>query len=700
MSGFSGINQFGSLTVNGQKIKFEDFDRDHNGKISQDEYESVMKDMQLDTVELSTVDRNGDKEVSEDEFALWEQKIAMQDAVNNMAAAISKDFAGKTEYLTNITNALRDYIDDFANNYKGEDISKMAEDFKAALPTKYAELKASVLASDPDTVKSNVLDEIYTQLTTGENLPASTAKRIAKELEVEANKFLKTYNGNNLAADLKTHLNTYMSKSDAEKLNSAAAQFKANSNTFGAMIDNGAELKQLKEYAKDFLTAALDAGVTIKLNGTTIKTTNAITTVLAKFTDGDELKAAIEDVIAGLDTQTLKETIVLDEQTKAIEAENKKFTDIKGSEYAINASLIDYSGIEGYFDGGECMSRSKASTYELTKRLRNQMSSQLEPLKSQMKEQIKEMLAAKGVPFEKVEQIFENVYSQSFDQTFDTEGMVSTKHQTAFHRGWAKTNTKEFVDQFITNFNTNIAAAINQVNASDKDFDVIDMDMSVLGTDENGNKIDTVGNDDILQSYRNGTVLRTRKHGAEYYVKIAEQVIDGLKAQMMAKARNMCKANGVEFDLSKFNAMFNNAKSLAVNAAVSGVNADGTRQGGVAAGTGGAVVGAGTALGAGALTVAGSVGSLTATGLGTTVTVVSSSSATLFGSAAAASAVPVAGWAVAAVGATVATIALFSGHHSESYLDTRALIDGFTQQFSASFSQWVDAEKAEAKNKK
>lgn len=696
MNGFSGINQFGNLTVNGQKIRFEDFDKDKDGKISQEEYDSVMKEINLDTVELSTVDKNGDKEVSEDEFALWEQKTQMQDAVNNMAAAISRDFAGKTQYLTNITNALRDYIDDFANNYKGEDISKMAEDFKAALPTKYAELKASVLSNDPDTVKSNVLDEIYTQLTTGENLPADTAKRIAKELEAEANKFLKAYNGSNLEADLKTHLNTYMSKSDAEKLNGAAAQFKANSNTFGAMIDNGAELKQLKEYAKDFLTAALDAGVTIKLNGTTIKTTNAITTVLAKFTDGDELKAAIEDVIAGLDTQTLKETIVLDEQTKAIEAENKKFTDIKGSEYAINASLIDYSGIEGYFDGVDCRARSKASTGELKKRLRNEMSSRLEALKPQMKEQIKEMLAAKGVPFEKVEQIFENVYSQSFVQTFDADGMVSTKHQTAFHRGWAKTNVKEFVDKFITNFNTNIAAAINQVNASDKDFDVIDMDMSVLGTDENGNKIETVENDDILKSYQTGQQLKTRKHGAKYYVEIAEKIIDGLKAQMMAKARNMCKANGVEFDLSKFNAMFNNAKSLAVNAAVSGISSDGTQYGGIAVSSAYGVATGGAVAASTAATV--TLAAPTAVIGGTTVSGVATSASAF--SVAGFSAVPVVGWIAGGVTAAAIITGLVSklgGRSSESYLDTRTLIDGFTQQFSAFFSEWVEGEKANAK---
>ena len=74
MSGFSGINQFGSLTTqSGQRLTFKDFDKDGDGTITQDEYDTVMKEMKLDAVELSGVDKNGDKVVSEDEFAEWEQ---------------------------------------------------------------------------------------------------------------------------------------------------------------------------------------------------------------------------------------------------------------------------------------------------------------------------------------------------------------------------------------------------------------------------------------------------------------------------------------------------------------------------------------------------------------------------------------------------------------------------------------------------
>lgn len=92
MSGFNGINQFGSLTVNGQKLKFEDFDIDKNGDVTQKEYNELLKKVELDSVEFSTVDKNQDNVISEDELAIYDQKSQMQDDINNMSKTISLDF--------------------------------------------------------------------------------------------------------------------------------------------------------------------------------------------------------------------------------------------------------------------------------------------------------------------------------------------------------------------------------------------------------------------------------------------------------------------------------------------------------------------------------------------------------------------------------------------------------------------------------
>ena len=689
MSGFSGINQFGSLTTqSGQRLTFKDFDKDGDGKITQEEYDTVMNEMKLDSVELSSVDKNGDKEISEDEFAQWEQKTQMQTTVNDMAGTISKDFAGKTQYLAEVTTALKEYIEEFAASYTG-DISGMAETFKAALPAKYEEIKSNAVSNDPDTVKSNVLDEIYTDLTAtkgegrteaGESMPAATAKRIAKELEAEADKFIKGYNGENLQTDLKAHLEEYMNKSDAEKLKDAADAFNTGANSFGAMIDNGADLKQLKEYAKEFLLAALDKGVTVKLGGTTIKTEAAITTALKKFSDGDELKAAMEEVIAGLNTETLKNTLIKEEEIKAQEAADKAFTDIKGDAYKVDASLIDYSSIDGYFNNGEIYERGKGwggsrdKAYAKGQEVLNNSN-----LKSQMKAQIESMLEAKGIPFEKIETVFENIYNQSVQDTLNAEGMITGRGARGLSKkGKAYINIKNMVDSFVNTFNTNIAKAIDEMNASDKDMDTIDLDYTQAGKDENGNPI-TQDGVDISTLYASGKTLTTKKKGEDYYVSLAEKMIDNMKSQLLKKAKAMCDANGVTFDNKVFDTMFNNAKSIAINKGVTGVNAEGASVsfGGIAAGTGAGVAGgvahaAITVAAAKAGGLAGSFGGPAGIAIGAGIGAIVGGIASLFG----------------------------SGNHSSCTLDTKTLLDTLTNEFKTNYTAWVEAEAAEAKNKK
>ena len=689
MSGFSGINQFGSLTTqSGQRLTFKDFDKDGDGKITQEEYDTVMNEMKLDSVELSSVDKNGDKEISEDEFAQWEQKTQMQTAVNDMAGTISKDFAGKTQYLAEVTTALKEYIEEFAASYTG-DISGMAEAFKAALPAKYEEIKSNAVSNDPDTVKSNVLDEIYTDLTaptvdsreeSGESMPADTAKRIAKELEAEADKFIKGYNGENLQTDLKAHLEEYMNKSDAEKLKDAAAKFNASAASFGAMIDNGADLTKLKEYAKEFLLAALDKGVTVKLGGTTIKTEAAITTALKKFSDGDELKAAMEEVIAELNTETLKNTLIKEEEIKAQEAADKAFTDIKGDAYKVDASLIDYSSIDGYFNNGEIYERGKGwggsrdKAYAKGQEVLNNSN-----LKSQMKAQIESMLEAKGIPFEKIETVFENIYNQSVQDTLNAEGMITGRGARGLSKkGKAYINIKNMVDSFVNTFNTNIAKAIDEMNASDKDMDTIDLDYTQAGKDENGNPI-TQDGVDISTLYASGKTLTTKKKGEDYYVSLAEKMIDNMKSQLLKKAKAMCDANGVTFDNKVFDTMFNNAKSIAINKGVTGVNAEGASVsfGGIAAGTGAGVAGgvahaAITVAAAKAGGLAGSFGGPAGIAIGAGIGAIVGGIASLFG----------------------------SGNHSSCTLDTKTLLDTLTNEFKTNYTAWVEAEAAEAKNKK
>ena len=485
MSGFNGINQFGSLTVNGQKLKFEDFDIDKNGDVTQKEYNELLKKVELDSVEFSTVDKNQDNVISEDELAIYDQKSQMQDDIYNMSKTISLDFSGKSEYLTQLNSALKDLINDFAASYTGE---------------------------------------------------------------IE-----------NMAKDLKTHLEDFMNESDAEKLQDASYIFNKRVDSLGAMIDNGADLTNLKEYAKEFLLAALDAGVTVKLGGTTIKTEAAITTALKKFTDGDELKAAIDEIIAGLNTTALKATIIAEEEEKADEAADKAFSKISGSEYQINSALIDYSKIAGYFDGTTYSTKGKSGHDE---NIRNQAKETIESsLKEQMKQQITDMLADKGISFDKVATLFENVYSESLTQTLES----ITSHKT--NNAWLNKNKKYQADQnvqtiinnFINNFNTNITTAVDGMNTSNKDFDLQDIDYDVINKDENGNE-------DPIKTY---TTVENGDLAKEQMEEQADKACQRMQSQLLRKAKAMCEANGIEFDMTAFTTIFNNASATAKATSIS-----------------------------------------------------------------------------------------------------------------------------------
>ena len=71
--------RFGNLTTqSGQQIKFENFDKNNDGTITEEQYNAALKEYGLDSVELSNVDTNRDKQVSNEEFQVWEQKIKME----------------------------------------------------------------------------------------------------------------------------------------------------------------------------------------------------------------------------------------------------------------------------------------------------------------------------------------------------------------------------------------------------------------------------------------------------------------------------------------------------------------------------------------------------------------------------------------------------------------------------------------------
>lgn len=588
-NGFTGINAFGNLTKINYKELIEKYDADKNGELSTKELQTALKEENItDTIDISTIDTNNDNKIDESEMAIYEQKYQMQQAVNDMAKTITQDFSGdKSRYLETVTTDLKNYITDFANQYLKDhpnDVSGtgMAEAFKEALPVKYDDIKKVVLANDPSTFKSAVLDNVLAELnpeyspavdgTTPKGISDTAQKKIGQALEKEMNAYIKAH-PECTESELKEHLSNFLNESDAKKMESAVNTFNTQAGAFGNYIDAD-ELTQLKDYVKEFLTEALNNGVTVKLGGKNIATAAAITSALKGYTDGEKLLQAMQEAIAGLSTVSLKDQIIAADEAEQAKKANENFKNIKGEAYKIDASLIDYSKIDGYVENKEQRTRGKHTQAYLKDRLIERNESTFTNLKAQFKEQITKMLQEKGINFDKIETIFENVFNTTKTEVCDSS--ISTRHKTAFRSGYAKFNTKDLVDNFINTFNDNISKAIEEMNKSDSDFDTIDLDFTQAGkvqageegtegeavTDDNGN--------DLSALYASGKSVTTLKKGANYYDSIADNMIERMKSQMLTKAKAMCTANGIAFDESVFTTMFNNAKASAKKAGVSG----------------------------------------------------------------------------------------------------------------------------------
>ena len=612
MSGFSGINQFGSLTTqNGTKVDYkyllEKYDADGNGEISKDEFNTAIKEEKLDKVDIASINKNGDEVVDENEMAVYEQKYKMQEAVNAMSAQITKDFSGtKSKYIAQVTLELTNYITDFAEKYAKDntDISGMAEAFKTALPTKYTEIKKNALANDPSTFKSKVLDEmvqefIDTQLTKStesETTKSSLKSKYAKAIEAEASKYIKA-NPNCTESELRTHLENFVNQADSDKMKDAANKFQANADALGVYIDSD-EIVQLKEYAKEFLTEALNNGITINLGGKNITRSSSgkdnIDSVLKTYTDGEKLKTDMETAIANLSNVSKTESIISQTKTEEAEAVEKNFSKIKGSDYQVNNSLIDYSKVDDrYFNGGEITTSDDKmyfwnyidptfTEHPFFKKMRNQSSKQglellsSDNIKSQYKTQIESILKEKGIPFDKVASVFENIYNQTALEVINSDGIISIDYDSQnsyfdHHFYTSHINIKTLLDTFNTTFNTNFAKAIDEMNVSNKDMDITDLDFSQASNDENGTTIkDEATGKDLSTLYASGKNISTKDKGSDYYTSTAEKMVERMKSQMLKKAHAMCEANGINFDEKTFESMFNNAKSVAVNTAIRG----------------------------------------------------------------------------------------------------------------------------------
>jgi len=567
------IRDFGKLIApNGKDVKFEDFDKDGDGVITEKEYNSALKEYDLDKVELSKIDNNQDKNLTQDEFQIWEQKIEMEEALQPYLAKVIQDFTGKnSKYAAEMTTSLRELIDELTNVYvnAGKDICNLAAEFLSVLPEKYETMKKNILENTPESVKSRVIDEILLETKNElelinretvkirrgflgrktnkkdneEIVPNAYYQILGNALEKAAIKFINNYKGENLEVDLKRYLQEYINTSDKQKMADAVKEYEAAVNNGDIYID-ATEFAELKNDAKKLLKEALNNGIKIEIDGKELKTVSAIENIIASYKDAEKLKSDIKGFIENLNENTVLENVLAQAKEKNAAYEQSKFTSISGEEYKIDASLMDFNKIEGYFENKGMfdwrdVSGGRAARDEKVRKLLN------EGIREQMFSQISNMLVSKGIEPSKIKNVFNNVFDESVLEVASGVNLF-------------KDGVKDVVTNFIEIFNTKIVTAIDEMNQSNKDFDVSDIDMGEVAA--NAQVLGRVPLElvEVMQTGSNiGNIgiLGETKVERDYCQALSE----GLKPQVKQKARTMCEVNGINFDEKVFTAMYENA---------------------------------------------------------------------------------------------------------------------------------------------
>ena len=575
----SGINQFGSLTTqSGKKLEFKDFDLNNDGEISKAEFSQVVSNYKLDSLELSSLDSNKDEVITVEEFANFEIEAQMNEELRSIGNVISKDpeLTGSNLALgEQILADLKEWTEQFKAEYTG-DLAKMLEEFKTQLQTKYKELRETTLYNSPKNVGSRVLDSMLEELASeleeqADTISADVAKDIqntyAKKLETLITKFIQSYDGENFEADLIAYVDASLNKTDAE--NMAAAVDKLNSGLHSDdYIDSFNEFPKYKEQVKEFLMEALNNDLTLRMNGVNIISEASIDTLLTKYEDADSLRADLNELIETFSDTTLKDSIINDAiEAEAVEQE-KAFQSLTGEDVKIDTSLagFDYSKIPGYNEN-----TTTTITGQGADAAKGQAKQLLNGLKDQLIAQLTAQLEAKGIPFEKIEGIFNNVFEQSVTDTVNS--CVSGKDRIRFlwitwRESSSTFNTKTLVDTFLNKFNETMSKTISEMNATNTDFDTQDIDISNLAENERG--VVDKEMEELLENGGTITSITGLTPQLESIEDKGETLINRLKGTMLAKSMAMCEANDIEFDNDAFSKIFENTKDMAIVSATSG----------------------------------------------------------------------------------------------------------------------------------
>ena len=327
MTNSQGVT-FGMLTASARGISFKELDVNQDGTVTKEEAASVLKQKNLDILDLSSMDKDADQKVTEQEYILWDQEQRMSDILTRVKNTIARDFIGRSQDdIMEVISRLDDYMKTFIADYtaSGGDVTKMAASFEKSLPSKYEEIKNDIKNNNTDAIKDRVVNDViefvindsksvdssYRQLLDKHtNDFTDNSKRLFKDvLSSEADEFIQGYKGNNLEADLTSHLKIFLQQSDKSKLADAIQIWERGKDEL-ANLPKEIALMETKSKAKAFLQRALKEGVTtIKLGDVQVRNELEIMAALAQYKDYMDLISALNNAIGQLSTITRQEQL-------------------------------------------------------------------------------------------------------------------------------------------------------------------------------------------------------------------------------------------------------------------------------------------------------------------------------------------------------------------------------------------------------
>ena len=147
----------------------------------------------------------------------------------------------------------------------------------------------------------------------------------------EADKFGKTYSGEDFENDLVLYLVNFLNTSDKEKLADAIFIWEKDFESI-AELPPEAALKQMKDKARNLIMSILENGITLTMGCVTIRTSVGITPALAQYKDVDTLLYAIKGVIKNLSEVSKLEEIVKEADKETTDDELNTFVNTTDKE--------------------------------------------------------------------------------------------------------------------------------------------------------------------------------------------------------------------------------------------------------------------------------------------------------------------------------------------------------------------------------